>query len=120
MAGDTGEHVREERQRVTCVGGGTVKSNLCPILYDTDRDHSHYSTMLSLSLLLVGNSSSSDAVYHLLEKGNARFCIFWYLQMVSYPFAFLSSSHQVAGEPWMFERLSPTLCPCSMTGSTWR
>ena len=120
MAGDTGEHVREKRQGVTCVGGGTVKSNLCPILYDTDRDHSHYSTMLSLSLLLVGSSSSSDAVYHLLEKGNARFCIFWYLQMVSYPFVFLSSSHQVAGEPGMFERLSLTLYPCSMTGLTWR
>ena len=28
MGGDSGEHVREERQRVTCVGGGTVKSNV--------------------------------------------------------------------------------------------
>ena len=86
MAGDTGEHVMEEKQRVTCVGGVTVKSNLCPILYDTDKDHSHYSTILSLSLLLVGSSSSSDAVYRLLKNGNVLFSIFWYLEMVSYPF----------------------------------
>ena len=119
MGGDTGEHVREWRQGVTGVGDGTAENNLCPILCDTDTDHSHCSTMLSLSLLLVVSSSSSDAGYHHLEKGNAHSCIFLCSQMVFYPFVFSSSTHQVAGEPGMFERLSPTLCPCSMTGLPW-